>query len=227
MANKNRTVVETVYHPTKKDSKGNKFVLAALYSDGTILLRHVRFSYPHVGNAYEGENDAGQKTKTYGVVGLMPKDEYKPVMRLLKRLKEEMLAEKKVKAIADDKFYLRDGDKTAKETNEGMYVVSTRETNRPKVRNVKGERMTDPDAIDEMFYGGCFGNMLIRPWWQDHKKYGKRVNCGLTAVQFVRDGERFGEGRIGEDDIDETFEAEDEEEFDSDSGFDDDDDDGL
>ena len=56
-----------------------------------------------------------------------------------------------------------------------------------------------------MIYAGCWVNILIRPWWQNSAKWGKRVNAGLTAVQFVRDDEPFGQGRITSEDVDETF----------------------
>lgn len=44
-------------------------------------------------------------------------------------------------------------------------------------------------------YPGCFVRMSIRVWAQDNQ-YGKRVNCQLRAVQFVKDGDTFGSGQV-------------------------------
>lgn len=218
-----RTVLEEV----KGEGKLAGVVIAKLYSDGTVLAKRLRASYPHCGKAWKSDDDADDKPAAYSLVGLAPKDTHKPLMRLLKRLKDEMLKEKKVKALPAEKFYLRDGDQSGKETNEGMYTISTRESKRPKVRNAKGQRITDPDAIEELIYGGAIVNILIRPWWQDHKSYGKRVNAGLSAVQFVLDdGVRFGQGGLSDDDVDDTF-GDEEEDGDEVSGFDDDDDGDL
>jgi len=41
-------------------------------------------------------------------------------------------------------------------------------------------------------YAGCYVNMSIRLWAQDNQ-FGKRVNAQLRAVQFVKDGEAFGD----------------------------------
>lgn len=64
--------------------------------------------------------------------------------------------------------------------------------------------MTEDEKVADMVYGGCWAHILIRPWYQDGKKvgagYGKRVNAGLVGVQFIRDDEPFGEGRIDDTD---------------------------
>jgi hypothetical protein len=45
-------------------------------------------------------------------------------------------------------------------------------------------------------------NVLIRPWTQNHPKYGKRVNANLLAIQLVRDDARFsGTERPDVDDV--------------------------
>ena len=69
-----------------------------------------------------------------------------------------------------------------------------------------------------MIYGGCWVNILVRPWFQNNK-YGKRVNAGVVAVQFRKDDEPFGSGRISDDEIDEAFVPD--EEIDEPGDFDD------
>lgn len=194
-----RTVVETAYY------EGTKDVQAILYSDGTILVNGVRASYPHVGAAYEGKNDDGKVVEKWTLKGMMPKATHKPAMRLMKKHYEQMMADNKVSDLASDRKYLRNGDDLGKEEMKGHFVFSASETSPPKVRSAAATKMTDTKEIDRVFYGGCWVNALIRPWWQNHVKYGKRVNAGLSAIQFVRDDEPFGEGRIDDEAVDDTF----------------------
>lgn len=174
-----------------------------LYSDGTIFIENVRASYPHVLEPYEGENDDGTKTSSYGIVGLMPKDTHKEAMQLCVQRINELLKENQIEKIAADKKFIRNGDDLAKPECEGMYVVSARESKKPDARDRDRRKLTDADK--DLIYGGCYVNILIRPWFQNHKKYGKRVNAGFSAVQFVGDGEPFGTGRITSKDVDDTF----------------------
>jgi hypothetical protein len=44
-------------------------------------------------------------------------------------------------------------------------------------------------------YAGCFVNVAIRLWAQDNQ-FGKRINAQLQAVQFIGDGESFGDAPI-------------------------------
>lgn len=197
---------------------------AKLYNDGTILVSDVRLAYPHVFVPYQGKNDDGKDGKAkYGLVGLMPKQrEYFAAKNLIREHIVAMIQEHKVKDIRADNKFLRDGDLAAKDEYAGNYTISASETHRPIVRTNKRDPKTgkamklDPAKDQEIIYGGCWGNILIRPWWMDNR-YGKKVNAGLVAVQFTRDDEPFGTGRISEDEVDEAFD-----DFtDDDSGFDD------
>ena len=54
---------------------------------------------------------------------------------------------------------------------------------------------------DNVVYAGCYVNAIITLWAQNNS-YGKRVNAQLDGVQFVRDGEPFGDGGISVDQFD-------------------------
>jgi hypothetical protein len=178
---------------------------AVLYDDGTIKIMNVRFSYPHLRKPYKGKNDKGEPK--YGVVGLLNKKTHKEAKELIEDRIAEVMKENKVKALASDKKFLRDGDETDKDENAGNWIVSARETRRPSLRD-EDKEIVDPENADEVFYGGCYGSMLIRPWYQNNE-FGKRVNAGLSAVRKSRDGEAFGEGRITDEEVDEAFEDDD------------------
>lgn len=213
-----RTVVETAYY------EGTKDVQAILYSDGTILINGIRFSYPHFGKAFEAKSDDGKVTDKWSMKGMMPKKTHKPAMRLMKKHMEDMMKANNTSDLASDRKYLRNGDDLGKTEMKDHFVFSASETSPPKVRDRNAQKIDltdkekealrkDPTAIkqaiekkiDAMFYGGAWGNALIRPWWQNHQKHGKRVNSGLSAVQFAKDDEPFGEGRIDDEAVDDTF----------------------
>lgn len=175
---------------------------AILYTDGSIRISGVRFSYPHLKKPYKGDGDQGEAK--FGVVGLMPKKTHRAAKDLIKERIEELLKENKVKALPSDKKFLRDGDQSGKDEHADMYTVSARESRRPPLRN-RANEVVEPEDADEVFQPGYWGDILIRPWFQNNK-YGKRVNAGLSSIQMVKKDEVFGEGRISDEDLDDTFE---------------------
>lgn len=199
------------------------------YSDGTILIKNVRLSYPHVLVPKAGTDSDGKPTApSYSVTAMLPKATHVAVKDLLKERIKELLQEKKLTELPANRLFLTDGNEAGKSPGKEMYkghfLVSSREqeSRPPSVRDKDGRtKLTRTDAAK--IYGGCWGNVLVRPWFQDNK-FGKRVNAGLSAVQFLRDDTAFGEGRITEDQIDDTFQDESD---DSAGGTDDLDTDGL
>lgn len=73
---------------------------------------------------------------------------------------------------------------------EGMYSLNASSSARPLVIDQLKNPLT---AQDGKPYSGCYLNVSVEVWAQDNK-YGKRVNCQLKGVQFVRDGDSFGGG---------------------------------
>lgn len=182
---------------------------AVLYDDGLIRISNVRISYPHLKKPYKGDDDKGEAK--YGLVALLPKGTHAEAKKLINDQINAMLAENKVKALAADKKFLRDGDESGKEENADCWTVSARESRRPTLREINedGELIeVERENADEVFYGGCWGSILIRPWYQNNK-FGKRMNAGLSAVTKKKDDEAFGEGRISEEEVDEAFEDDD------------------
>lgn len=192
-----------------------KVANAALLKKGDqvfIRVSNVRLSYPHLDKPYKKEGDQG--TAKFGVVGLLPKDTHKAAKKLIEEVIEDVLKENKIKALSADKKFLRDGDESDKEEHEGHWTVSAREERRPVLKEMDSEgdlSLVEPEDAKETFYGGCWGSLLIRPWFQNNK-FGKRVNAGLSAVTKKADDDSFGEGRIAEEDVDDAFD--DDEDFD-------------
>ena len=193
---------------------------AILYSDGTILVKDVRASYPHIFKPYEGQNDDGAKTAKYGIVSLMPKTkDYLPAKDLIRDHILQMIREQKLKDLPATNKFLRDGNLAAREEYEGMFTINASEDRRPAVRGNRRDPKTGKAVVltedDGTIYAGCWVNVLIRPWYfngqsKNGKSYGKRLAAGLVAVQLANtpagmSDEPFGQGRISEEDVDETF----------------------
>lgn len=186
---------------------------AILYTDGLIKVSGVRFSYPHLDKPYKGDGDGEAK---FGLVGMMPKATHKAAHGLVQERIDELLKENKVKKLPADKLFLRDGDDSSRDEYEDHWTISARETRRPPLRD-RQNQVVEPEDAKDVFQPGFWGDILIRPWYQNNK-FGKRVNAGLSSVQFVRKDETFGEGRISDEDLDDAFEdyGEEEDEIDED-----------
>lgn len=197
--------------------------ICVLYSDDTIRLDNVRLSYPHVATPQKNTSDDGVDTYSYNVTCLLPKATHGEARKICADLMTKLMADKKFTIPAAKKFIKNgdavddDGARIMGPECEGMYVVSAREKNRPMLRGKKLDPATGkpmrltPEDAEQLFYGGCYANVLIRPWLQDNK-FGKRINAGLSAVQFLRDGEPFGQ-RLREADIDDRFDGEEADEW--------------
>lgn len=57
---------------------------------------------------------------------------------------------------------------------------------------VVGRSLEPLTAASGRPYAGCYVNASLRLWAQDNQ-FGKRINAQLQAVQFVADGEAFGD----------------------------------
>jgi len=163
-----------------------------------IKLINVRLSFPALfkprsfGNSDSGDNTQGEPK--YSATFLMDKEKHSDLIEQIqdgiKALMDEKYGEGKYKLKAF-KSCLRDG--VEKEDTEGygedIMFVSARSAKRIPIVD---RDLTPLSEEDGKPYAGCFVNASIRLWVQDNK-WGKRVNAALRTVQFVKDGEAFGE----------------------------------
>ena len=104
--------------------------------------------------------------------------------------------EKKHPKLKPHQVYLRDGDLEDWEGYEGHFYVSANSDEMPvlidrtKDENGKWEELTKDNGGTRKLYSGAYVNAIVRVWAQDNE-HGKRVNCELKCVQFVRKGEAF------------------------------------
>lgn len=200
---------------------------AKLYSDDTILIQNVRLSYPFALKPRKGtidKNTGKMGTDSYQCVGLGSKKTHGEAAKLVKREIEKLIESRKA-TVSRAKWFYRDGDG---ETNEdpnakGHFIFSVRQTvdRPPSVRGFDGRRLAEdqqkgppanpPKGFNGTVYGGAWGHILLKPWYQSNEN-GKRVNANFLALQVIpangRDASTLGTGTISEDEIDETFENE-------------------
>ncbi len=131
---------------------------------------------------YNGE-DTGKYTATF----LISKDDTATLDTINQEI-ERLKTESKLK-FSPDKIALQDGDHKEYDGYAGHNIIKATTKKRPDVVN---RDRTPIHEADNIIYGGCYVNASISLWVQDNG-YGKRINASLNAVQFVKDGQRFGE----------------------------------
>lgn len=190
---------------------------ATLFSDGSqklVMLERVRISYPAIGNMREDEGDNGQVRKAFKATPMLAKATHVEAKELFVEVMNELMKTNDVK-IPPEYRCIKNGDDTDKDEYQDHWIISASESRRPAARDSKGKLYFDPknisdggeaqaifDQIDEVFYGGVWANILLRPWYfngkakSSTKSFPKRICCGLTGIQFFKDGTPFGNGRI-------------------------------
>lgn len=175
---------------------------------GEVTLKRVMLSFPHLFKPQDGriDKDTGKKGEPkFNCSLLIPKtdkaqlDEIKAAVKRVKVKKYG--SEDKAPKYKPEKLAYRDGDQEEWEGYEGtIYVSASSPQNRkPKlIDRDKSELREDAGKI----YGGVIVNAVVRFWIQDNE-HGKRVNCSIEAVQFVKHGTAFGAKPV---DVDEAFE---------------------
>ncbi len=183
---------------------------AILYQDEKeqfyIRIDGVRFSYPFVGTPSKDENDNGDEVKKWRIVAMLPKKTHVEAKDLVVEIIQKLI--KANAAVPKDRWFIKNGDELEDENMHGHWLVSASDGKyRPKARDEEGHVIDDIDDIDNKFYGGCWGNLLIRPWYFDGKSKNskkplpKRVVAGLSSVMFVKDDKPFGTGRVDDDEV--------------------------
>lgn len=191
---------------------------AFLYSNGCIRIDNVRGSYVHAAYPYKSDSDPADKLAKYSMVSLLPKSTHDKARELILESINAILRDKNKGApIKSDARFFRDGDDAARAEYVDHWTVNCSEERAPSCRNKQGElillrdgngeivtkdgvAVRDVKVIADQFQSGFWFNVLIRPWWQDNK-FGKKVNAGFVAAQFVKKDKTFGDGAIDDSDV--------------------------
>jgi len=188
-----------------------------IYTDGSqkLIKLYGRASYPAFGEKKRNEDAVtGKVSEKWGGVVMLPKSTHQEAYAAVKSMIDEIKANtlndktgKKGLVIAPENLFLRDGDEKEDEAMHGHWLVTFSDSQRqPACRKPNGELILDKGEIDQQFYGGCWINVLLRPWYfngkakNDPKSYPKRILAGFTGAQFIKDDTPFGSGRIDDSD---------------------------
>lgn len=167
-----------------------------------IKLKNVRLSFPSIFRRAMFEGEEGKYEATF----LIDKAD-KKTKALLDKAIQTAIDESKVAKISSDKRCLRDGDDSEYDGYEDMWSLKAAATRRPTALNKDKTPLTEDD---EVLYAGCYVNAIIDIWIQNNN-WGKRVNANLYGIQFLRDGEPFGQGPVDvSDDFDDEDDSDDE-----------------
>jgi hypothetical protein len=157
-----------------------------------VKLKRVRLSFPAL---FQPKAFAGDKNSkpAYSATFLLSKKQHAAEIAAIQKAMDHVIREEwKGKAPAGLKKCLRDGSEKADTDGYGDEVMFVAARNEKPVFLVDGKL----DKVEESsgkFYAGGYVNAVIRLWAQDNA-YGKRINASLGNVQWVADGEPFGEG---------------------------------
>lgn len=154
-----------------------------------ITIKKARLSFPALFKAKAFEE--GQEPK-YSATALLDKKEHAADIKALQAKALAVAEEKwgKGKVPKGVKFCLRDGAEKPDMDGYGEAVMFFSAAS-PKRPAVVDKDLSPLDGATGKPYAGCYINIHVRLWAQDNK-FGKRINAELKAVQFVKDGEPFG-----------------------------------
>lgn len=175
---------------------------------GRVILKGVRFSYfhgfkPHAMKPKPGE---APKAPKYGVTAIMDKKDNAEAIRLINEAFKAIIQDKWAgKKPVGLKLCLRDGSEYEGADGYGedvMFVAASADVDKfnpaESIRDCdKSRKLT---AADNRPYSGCYGNLVVRFWPQDND-WGKRINCALEVIQFVKHGEPLGMTAVKADDV--------------------------
>lgn len=175
----------------------------------TILLKNVRIGLSNLDSAKVYKNTQPRFSATFYI----PKDgdEDETLWGAINEAAEEMWpgkGAKKVKEFEKSKmqFCVKDGDELDFEPAHGHWVLTGHryEKHGPPAQRDRKNNIAKAGLI----YDGCYVNAAVDIWTQGGENPG--VRCGLTGVQFVKDGDAFGGARRADGSAFESLDVDDE-----------------
>lgn len=163
-----------------------------------LILKNVQIIYPpNLFRATLPPQASADSLPRYSCAFLIDKntDAYKELMAVVDAECKEKLGEKwqvKAKAFKSNPQKYCVSDYVDSEGNETDFVMLKAYRKEADGRPIAVKRdRTQVDESEAVFYSGCFVNASVTIYvMSDTTKGG--IRCGLTGVQFVKDGERHG-----------------------------------
>jgi hypothetical protein len=163
-----------------------------------IILNNVRLSFPSL---FRKAVFNGEETK-FEATFLIDKATQAAKIKEIKAAIDAAIKDGlKGAKLPPDKICLKDGDDIDYAGYAGKMSIKASGNKRPIVIDRDKSPLTEDD---NKLYAGCYVNASLELWVQNNQ-YGKRINCNLLGVQFMKDGEPFADGVKGSLDDFEAF----------------------
>ncbi len=162
-----------------------------------IVTPYGRVSYPNLDEPRDYEGDS-----KFQVTLLFPKEEMidklspwgdyaKHDLIMLRKIAKTTAAETYPNGLPKKfRFPISDGDDAEWDGYEGNWYIRFNSKKRPGAVTVSKKTVELVDVANT-FYPGCWARVIANPYCYDN--VGKGFNFGLRHVQFIADGEPFGE----------------------------------
>lgn len=158
----------------------------------TIKLQNVRLSFPCLWTAKLSDDAAPGAKPKFEATFILNKAAHAKEIKLIQAAILTVSKSPVLKGKKPNKTGLRDGSEREDTDGYGADVmfIAGRTHKRPSVVDRKLVTLTEEDGKP---YAGCYVNATIEIYPYYHSKSGPGVTASLRAVQFVKDGDPFGE----------------------------------
>lgn len=167
------------------------------------MLKNVRLCFPSL---FKTELYAGEDTGKYAATLLIHKSDKKTVQAIESACQQALKDKYGDKIPKGFKMPLVDGDDKEYDGYADCYSIKATTKKRPTLINRDKTPIVEEDCV---IYAGCYVNASIDIWVMDNS-YGKKVLASLNAIQFVKDGEAFGNASNAADDFESLDDDDDE-----------------
>lgn len=160
-----------------------------------FMLKNVRLSFPSIFNRAKFDGQEGKFEATF----LLDKEKDAAQIKKIEQAINDAITSAKIK-VPSDKRCLKDGDDVEYDGYAGCNSIKASNNKRPTIIDRDKTQLVEDDGKP---YAGCYVNAVLEIWIQNNG-FGKRANCNLLGVQFVKDGTPFGAGDL---DVTDDFDA--------------------
>ena len=161
--------------------------------EGQVLIPNARLGYPKLYKAEGIQGDPSSKPR-FGCQILLPKTDTKTKARLDAEIERIKNAKFKDITLKSKDLFIKDGDGDEGDKNTvGCWVISANRAEtqgRPQVIDRDRKALMPGDGKP---YAGCYCNFLIGTYAPSNWK---KICASIEVVQFAKDGEPFGGGRV-------------------------------
>ncbi len=155
----------------------------------TVKIENARLSFPSLftPSAFEGSDNL-KYSGTFSLDKYADADQIKNRRKIVSDWAKEKWGEKQPKKLF---LSLQDGDETDRAEYETKYIVKANNRKRVPIIDKDLSALVEEDGRPQ---GGDYVNAKVRFYaWSSGAAF-SGVLCSLEAVQFAREGERFGGG---------------------------------